>query len=179
MNDNPARATPRSPLGSLLRIWMHALLLAAIGLLVTVTSLAPPSATAQDEGVPAESPVPVSAQRLPAEARLTVGERAQFDHGGMQVTLLSVSEDSRCPMNAMCVWAGRATVWLSVEVDGVQQGDVKVSLYPGRQSTGPTDADAVFGRYVLSLVDLQPYPVAGQSHPIDQTIATIRVSRRQ
>jgi len=53
------------------------------------------------------------------EARL--GQRV--DLGGPKVTVLKVLEDSRCPMEARCVWAGR--VKLSVRIDLVSGTSVQ------------------------------------------------------
>jgi hypothetical protein len=38
--------------------------------------------------------------------------------GRFVVTPLTVEEDSRCPMNARCVWAGRAIVRVAIEGKG-------------------------------------------------------------
>ncbi|MDB5695961.1 MAG: hypothetical protein JWN21_1504 [Sphingomonas bacterium] len=38
--------------------------------------------------------------------------------GRFLVTPLAVEEDSRCPMNARCVWAGRAVVRVTIDGDG-------------------------------------------------------------
>ena len=76
----------------------------------------------------------------------------------------------------MCVWMGRAVVGLHVVLDGVDRGDVDVTLYPGPQTRGSPDLDATVDRYVISLADLQPYPVAGNPQPLDQRVATIRVT---
>lgn len=46
-------------------------------------------------------------------ARAALNQRVYVD--GPYVTPLKVLEDSRCPMNARCVWAGR--VRLSVRID--------------------------------------------------------------
>ncbi len=54
-------------------------------------------------------PAAGSAPLIPAR----IGKTAYVD--GPRVTPLAVLEDSRCPMNARCVWAGR--VKLSVRVD--------------------------------------------------------------
>src|SRR5690606_19131499 len=56
------------------------------------------------------SPAPIEADGI---ARAELGERVYVD--GPYVTPLAVLEDSRCPMNARCVWAGR--VRLSIRVD--------------------------------------------------------------
>jgi len=55
--------------------------------------------------------VPKVSEDGSTEARL--GQRV--DLGGPKVTVLKVLEDSRCPMEARCVWAGR--VKLSVRID--------------------------------------------------------------
>ncbi len=46
------------------------------------------------------------------EARL--GQRV--DLGGPRVTPLRVLEDSRCPMEARCVWAGRVRIEVRIEL---------------------------------------------------------------
>lgn len=38
--------------------------------------------------------------------------------GSLVVTPLRVIEDSRCPINARCVWAGRLVVLTRIEADG-------------------------------------------------------------
>jgi hypothetical protein len=45
---------------------------------------------------------------LPDGSDVTLGERAMVD--GPVVEPVAVLEDSRCPMNARCVWAGRVRV---------------------------------------------------------------------
>lgn len=110
---------------------------------------------------------------IPADVELHVGDSVTLDSGALQVALVQVEEDSRCPSNVMCVWQGRAVARLQATVDGVDRGEVTASLYPGPQR--PTDLDAVVDRYVVSLTDLQPYPQAGQSQPLDQRVATIHV----
>jgi hypothetical protein len=43
-----------------------------------------------------------------------LGQRA--DLGGPKVTVLKVLEDSRCPMEARCVWAGRVKLSVRIEL---------------------------------------------------------------
>ncbi len=54
----------------------------------------------------------------PGQARPTarLGQVATVD--GIRVRPLSVVEDSRCPVNAMCVWAGRLIVRTEVRAGG-------------------------------------------------------------
>lgn len=45
-----------------------------------------------------------------------IGQRANL--GGPRVTPLRVLEDSRCPMEARCVWAGRVRLEVRIELGG-------------------------------------------------------------
>lgn len=75
---------------------------------------------------PAPAPLPEHIQQdldrraeaLRAEGVVAVGLNQTADLGdGLRVRPLEVLEDSRCPQNARCVWAGRLRV--RVAVDGV------------------------------------------------------------
>jgi hypothetical protein len=59
----------------------------------------------------------------PGVVAARIGETADLG-GGLHVRPLEVLEDSRCPQNARCVWAGRLR--LRVQVEGV--GDREVTL---------------------------------------------------
>lgn len=59
----------------------------------------------------AASPPPFEASATPARAG--IGQTVGVD--GPRITPLAVLEDSRCPENARCVWAGR--VRISVRID--------------------------------------------------------------
>jgi hypothetical protein len=157
---------PRSRLAAVARGVTHAVILAALGLTLGLTGLNPPAVTAQS----------VQEQQVPVDVQLHVGETASLEGGALQVTMLQVSEDSRCPMDVLCVWMGRAVVSLHVLIDGVDRGDVNVTLYPGPRTQRAPDLDATVDRYAISLADLQPYPVAGRPEPLDQRIATLRVA---
>ena len=52
-----------------------------------------------------------------AEEGTAVPLNQQVRVGALVVTPLAVKEDSRCPENARCIWAGRAVV--SVRIDGM------------------------------------------------------------
>ena len=62
---------------------------------------------------------------LPASATMRsdgfaqLGERTRV--GALVVTPLRVEEDSRCPINARCVWAGRLVVLTRIEADGSRE----------------------------------------------------------
>ncbi|MEO5705673.1 MAG: hypothetical protein ABIT10_05950 [Alteraurantiacibacter sp.] len=67
------------------------------------------------------------------------------------LTPMRVTEDSRCPINARCVWAGRITV--ETRVDGI-----------GWRETLPMTLGEPAGThgYVLNLVSAEPGRMAGE-----------------
>ena len=97
----------------------------------------------------------VACATTPAEpqdgiARAGLGERVYVD--GPYVTPLAVLEDSRCPMNARCVWAGRTR--LSVRID----------LGSGSETREiATDAPIQVADGQLALVEVQPDRMAGEA----------------
>lgn len=85
-------------------------------------------------------------------ARAGLGERVFVD--GPWVTPLAVLEDSRCPMNARCVWAGRTR--LSVRIDlGARSETREIG----------SDAPIEVADGQLSLVEVQPDLMAGEQAP--------------
>lgn len=82
--------------------------------------------------------------------RLAVGQRGKVPGTLLEVTLVDVPTDSRCPANALvlCAWAGDATVRLRGVTDTADQ---IVTLH-----TGVEPRRAQIDGHVLELVDLLP-----------------------
>ncbi|MBT2133590.1 hypothetical protein KK137_04510 [Croceibacterium sp. LX-88] len=82
-------------------------------------------------------------------SRAGLNERVYVD--GPYVTPIAVLEDSRCPMNARCIWAGRTR--LSIKVDlGSRSETHEIS----------TDKPVQVADGQLSLVEVQPDLMAGE-----------------
>ena len=103
-------------------------------------------------GCTATMPPSMPVEQAEGLARAALGQTVGV--GGPKVTPLTVLEDSRCPMNARCVWAGR--VRLSVRVD-LGSGARVLELTQGVQV--PV-ADGT-----LELVEVLPDKVAGEGKP--------------
>jgi hypothetical protein len=82
--------------------------------------------------------------------RAGIGQRVYVD--GPYVTPLAVLEDSRCPMNARCIWAGRTR--LSVRIDLGSRSET-------REIGSDQPIHVADGQ--LSLVEVQPDTMAGQA----------------
>ena len=88
------------------------------------------------------------------------GETAALDDGALRITFDGTLNDSRCPKDVACVWAGSAEIQLFV----VQRSDQRDSLslaIPGLVSVPYTDQGFVAkAGHRFKLLQLDPYPSA-------------------
>ncbi|MEO6433677.1 MAG: hypothetical protein ABIO29_06845 [Sphingomicrobium sp.] len=85
-----------------------------------------------------------------SSATIGFGGRAQLN--GIEIVPLRVVEDSRCPINARCVWAGRLVLETDVTLSsGSEQLRLNLELAKPVPVAGAT----------LTLVDAQPGKLAG------------------
>jgi hypothetical protein len=98
-----------------------------------------------------------------------VGEATTISGAGLVIEFTGVSGDSRCPADALCIQGGDAVV--DIRVTG--NGTASYELHTGDASR----ATVAHGRYVISLVELQPYPFS--SNPVNpgEYRATLLVQR--
>lgn len=74
-------------------------------------------------------PEPYSTPPLPKQTPVALGQSVKV--GDLTVTPLKVVEDSRCPINARCVWAGRLIVETRIEgtsPDGTWRDGANITL---------------------------------------------------
>lgn len=89
---------------------------------------------------------------------------------GARLTFEKVSGDSRCPMDANCVWAGDATVAISLARSG--------SAAESRElHTQPNGSQIAYGNYVIKLTALAPSPRSNQQIRGADYVATLVVTR--
>ncbi|MDJ0839564.1 MAG: hypothetical protein QNK37_23795 [Acidobacteriota bacterium] len=84
------------------------------------------------------------------------------------ITFIGVSEDSRCPEGARCMWAGQARVDLEIAEDG--KTTPLQLVVPGNQEKVNVEGES--GDMTVACLNLVPYP------KVDQAIdaATYRVT---
>ena len=102
--------------------------------------------------------------------RTVVLAPGQTVHLATDVTVgfVAVLGDSRCPINAICVWAGDATVRVTVSSSRTS-GE--------RDLNTATKTPLRFEDLDLSVVELQPYPFAGHPTEPGDYRATLHVRR--
>lgn len=62
------------------------------------------------------------------ELQIRVGEQKSADSGRLTIKFVSVVEDSRCPMNARCIWAGEAKIKIAVSKGKMAPRFVELNL---------------------------------------------------
>ena len=101
------------------------------------------------------------------EFELALGGTARLGGGDLQIAFSEVVEDSRCPIDAVCIQAGRATVRLTVDHAG-RRHELELSTRDGAV------ADSV-GGHEVRLVALLPPPRAAEPTAPDSYRVTLLV----
>lgn len=100
---------------------------------------------------------------------LRAGESARVTGTPITVIFRSVSDDSRCPSDVQCVWAG----------DGAIKLGLQSTTQASQESTLHTTLDPKFvdySSYRIKVVALAPYPRSGSAITADKYVVTLQVS---
>ena len=94
-------------------------IIAVVGLLAMACGGKPaPVDDSQPTQVPTSSPVPPTPTPMPTptvhRVEFRLGESVELPGQGIGISFDQVLEDSRCPANVVCVWAGKAVIELTV-----------------------------------------------------------------
>jgi hypothetical protein len=90
---------------------------------------------------------------------LAIGQTAIVTETGLQVGFRRVLEDSRCPAQVNCVWAGRVTVELDVQAPN----DAPETVVLSTCCPSPQTSHHVYAGQSIDLVNLTP----GRQRPED------------
>lgn len=124
------------------------------------------------------TPNPTDDEDNPAEIRLEEKFSLKIDQVvtvnpvNIKVKFLKVTEDSRCPSDVVCIWAGQVSVLLNVNNNGNDIGDVKLTL---GQNKDDTVRDV--GGYYLKLIEVKPYPISTKKIEQSEYIITLIISK--
>lgn len=127
----------------------------ALALLLTVTLAACQSTSA---------PAPHAAS-LNQEIQLAPGEQAAYSQQGLSVEFVRVVDDSRCPSDVTCVWAGEIKVQLSTRIKAAEA--VQHEITAGQPAT--------VGDFRLIVVQVQPEPISTRPISPEEYRVTLRV----
>jgi hypothetical protein len=103
------------------------------------------------------------------EFQISPGQTVQVADTGLRITFQEVPDDSRCPVDVTCVWAGDATVMLSVVKPPRPAATLALHASGGAQN------EAVYEGYRVKLMGLAPKPRSTSTIPQDAYRAGIVV----
>jgi len=123
------------------------------------------AACAAEQGPEADLGV---ADTPPTTITLRIGDEREFS--GVLLTFLAVANDSRCPSDVQCVWAGDATVELGAGPAAGLGPHQQLVLHPNAE---PRSVEAMGLR--VTLLELRPTPRAASPIPQQEYEVNLRV----
>ncbi len=103
---------------------------------------------------------------LGAEITLAPGATASVAGEGVSVRFIGVTEDSRCPVDVTCIWAGEVKIQFAVRVSKV---DSQMTIREGDS--------AVTGVYRVTLLRVEPRPASTGRVAPDDYRATLKIGK--
>ncbi len=113
-------------------------------------------------------PTSTTTPATPTSATVEAGVGKSATALGVGIFPLEVLEDSRCPLDVECVWAGRVRV--SVRIHSAL-GDSTMTFTPNTPIT--TEAETI------TLLDVKPEPLAGVKIRASQYIFVFQIKKRK
>ena len=133
------------------------------------------------EVISAETPTPDPTPTISGPAPVTLGEpftlalgrSATISANNLTVSFDAVIDDSRCPNDVECFWAGEATIVGTLLHNDTLLGEFSLVIF----GSNSTDARAIqqVGNFQVELLSLDPQPVTTSTEPLAY-MATLRVS---
>ncbi len=121
---------------------------------------------------PSPEPETSPTHTLDSQIKLATNQNLTIESEGLSVKFLKVTEDSRCPSDVTCIWAGQVGILVNVSQNGKDLGDINLILGPNKEL-----AEKKVNGYIIRLVEVVPYPISTKKiEPSDYTI-TIVISK--
>lgn len=124
-------------------------------------------ASSSDSGTEPIEPGSVVDVPIGQTFRLPAGKTARLP-GGIFVFFRGATDDSRCPVDATCVWSGDATLHLQATVGRRDWTALRLHTH-----VLPRSGD--FQGHTLTVVDLLPQPTTRGDLAVDDYTAVLRV----
>ena len=129
--------------------------------IILLASLAAACAVRTPTSVPTDA-------RVDSAFELTIGQPVRLREPDALIQMISVPEDSRCPTDVVCVWAGNGRVRLQVQRGGQTDTlDLNTTLDPHER---------VVGSLRIKLIALDPKKTQARAIPAAEYRATLVVS---
>jgi hypothetical protein len=114
----------------------------------------------------------ISAQ-LKKPFSIRVNQLAFVESENLELKLLDVKKDSRCPAKVQCIWAGLVEIIIKVKK---KDRDIDLILIDRGDNNNSTTK--VFDNYFVKLIEVTPYPQKNKKINIEDYRARLVVSRK-
>jgi len=111
--------------------------------------------------------------RMGQEFSLKVGQQAEVDGGRFRVRFGAVQNDSRCPVDVTCVWAGNAEVMIEAQAKR-NRASLKLNTQGGDRFPNA----GTLQRYTVELISLQPQPRQSRANAVKQYMVTLVIRKK-
>ena len=111
--------------------------------------------------------------RLGQEFDLRVGQQAAIEGKRFKVRFAKVVNDSRCPADVTCVWAGNAEVLIEAEAKG-RSASLKLNTHGGANFP----KEGRYQQYIVELVALGPNPGKNRGKKATDYEATLVIRKK-
>ena len=115
---------------------------------------------------------PANEINFPGSLALNKLESFDIDGETLTCSLDSVLQDSRCPINANCVWQGMAVARFNVSHDNTQS-----AITLGTIKFGPYDTNSTVAGFKIELVGVSPYPELGKPANYNDYVAKVKITK--
>jgi hypothetical protein len=112
--------------------------------------------------------MPASAQRTEEKVRIQINKEKRLAKSKLKIRFVELVEDSRCPTDTNCVWAGNAKIKVRVSKEGRSE---EITL----DTNGPKQNATTQDGYSIQLVGLEPVPRSNIRIDRNGYVATLEV----
>lgn len=123
------------------------------------------------KGIPKEATITAN---LDNQFQLKTNQIASIENENLKIEFLNITEDSRCPSDVICVWAGQVTAVINIFKNDQNLGDFSLTSQAGKHEDS---AIKYFDEYSIKLIKVEPYPKSTQKIEISDYIVTLVVSK--
>ena len=113
---------------------------------------------------------PVPGTDAQQQLEIPLGETRLLDEERLAISFGRVMEDSRCPQGGQCVTAGNAMVGLILHERGEATRPVRLNTHEGQRTVSHEG-------YVITVVDLRPWPTTGGAPAEGDYVVRLHVVR--
>lgn len=105
--------------------------------------------------------------------KLKIGQEAFVEKENIKIKFLNITEDSRCPMDVVCVWGGEVSVLVNIVKNNQNIGNL---VFTKKVTTENLESE-IDKEYSIKLIKVEPYPISKQKIEDSDYVITLLLSK--